>query len=634
MPPSKRRSVGLVPVENFNRAVRGTARLHDSALIALKYKCGKHTGAESTSVNSYPVSAIHHAIKDRMTVHDHLGKRPIMVKETIPDPQQIRPLLFLDRNSRINRGVDKQIISGGDHFLKRGNVIAVALRHQRGQDLVYFIERQGVHLFDRQPVAEQRFTTAVLKKVPQGFRLIETLQKHLFVIAGQHPDIAVLLPLPGTGKHPCAVLPAIHQIAQQNDADIQPVGICRIMFDGIYHRAIQVEPSVNISDHIIPGGVRNRWQPGSGSWLGPEQVTQFVEHIWTNSGSGECKNGGCVRVCIVRRRHRLGEALPQLIKYACARMLELCDEPSGSWVTACTSCDKGYVMFRRFQRMSLFLSAALAMMVAPSALAQTPDQAAPCDSGPDETMLLHPVSDHPMVPALAPVDDASVSHLASLDGFTLSANAALATQYRFRGSNLSGDQIAVQGGVDLDHAFGFYAGVWGSRLNSDVTGYGGLELDVYGGYNWRLIEGVTADVGVIAYTFPDAQANGLNFVELYSSLTFTLGPASAKAGLAWDPGSNGFAFAGFARDNLYLYSDLSVGVPSTPLTLKAHLGYTDGTRRIATNSGTFDWSIGASYKLFGPISASLDYVDAAADVPVGPINPNRGNLVGRISVNF
>ncbi len=284
--------------------------------------------------------------------------------------------------------------------------------------------------------------------------------------------------------------------------------------------------------------------------------------------------------------------------------------------------------------MSLFLFAALPMMVAPPVLAQTPDQAAPRNPAPDEAMLPHPEPDHAMVPALAPVDEASASHLVSLGEFTLSANAALATQYRFRGSNLSGDQIAVQGGVDLDHVSGFYAGAWGSRLNSDVTGYGGLELDIYGGYNWRLIEGVTADVGVIAYTFPDAPVDGLNFVELYSSLTFTLGPASAKAGLAWDPGANGFAFAGFARDNLYLYSDLSVGVPATPLTLKAHLGYTDGTRRIATNSGTFDWSIGASYKVFGPITASLDYVDAAADVPVGPINPNRGNLVGRISVNF
>lgn len=237
-------------------------------------------------------------------------------------------------------------------------------------------------------------------------------------------------------------------------------------------------------------------------------------------------------------------------------------------------------------------------------------------------------------PGIAPVEEARVSHLAAIGGLTLSANATLATQYRYRGSNLSGDQIALQGGLDVDHASGFYAGVWGSQLNNRTTGYGGVELDVYGGWSTRLTEGVTADFGVIAYTFPDAPVGGLNFVELYSSVAFSLGPATAKAGVAWDPGANGFAFAGLVRDNLYVYSDVTLGIPATPLILKAHLGYTDGTRRFASNNGTLDWSIGASYKLFGPITASLEYVDAAADVPFGPINPNSANLVGKISVNF
>jgi uncharacterized protein (TIGR02001 family) len=238
------------------------------------------------------------------------------------------------------------------------------------------------------------------------------------------------------------------------------------------------------------------------------------------------------------------------------------------------------------------------------------------------------------VPAIAPLDKATASHLASFGGFDLSANATLATQYRYRGTNLSGDRIALQGGIDLGHASGFYAGVWGSQLNDRFTGYGGVELDVYAGYAFPVMEGVTADIGVIAYTFPDAPVGDLNFFELYSSITASLGPASAKVGVAWDPGANGFAFGGFVRDNLYLHSDLSVGIPATPLTVKAHLGYTDGTRRFATNSGTFDWSIGASYTVFGPITASVEYVDNAADVPFGPINPNSGNVVGKISVNF
>jgi uncharacterized protein (TIGR02001 family) len=239
-----------------------------------------------------------------------------------------------------------------------------------------------------------------------------------------------------------------------------------------------------------------------------------------------------------------------------------------------------------------------------------------------------------LVRAIAPLDQGQASQLAALGGFSLSANAALASQYRYRGTNLSGDRIAVQGGLDLDHTSGFYIGVWGSTLDGRTTGYGDAELDIYAGYAFPIIEGVTGDVGAIAYTFPDAPAGGRNFAELTASLSASLGPARAKVGVAWDPGAGGFAFAGFVRDNLYVYSDVSVGIPATRLTLKAHLGYTDGTRRLATNSGSFDWSLGASYALFGPVSASLEYVDAGADLRQGPINPNSGTLVARISVSF
>ncbi len=237
-------------------------------------------------------------------------------------------------------------------------------------------------------------------------------------------------------------------------------------------------------------------------------------------------------------------------------------------------------------------------------------------------------------PAIAAVDLASASAIAAAGGLSVSVNAALASQYRFRGANLTGDRLALQGGIDLDHASGFYLGAWGARLGRRAAAYGAVELDVYGGWTGAVTEGVAADLGVIAYTFPDAAVAGRNFVELYGSLAFTLGPATAKAGLAWDPDARGFAFAGLVRDNLYLYSDLSIGVPGTPLTAKAHLGYTAGSRAGATNSGSCDWSIGASAPLFGPLTASLDYVDAAADVRSGPINPNRAGLVAKLSVNF
>src|SRR5690606_18219781 len=42
--------------------------------------------------------------------------------------------------------------------------------------------------------------------------------------------------------------------------------------------------------------------------------------------------------------------------------------------------------------------------------------------------------------------------------FTISGNATLVTDYRFRGFSLSDGDFAVQGGVDVGHSSGFYVG--------------------------------------------------------------------------------------------------------------------------------------------------------------------------------
>jgi uncharacterized protein (TIGR02001 family) len=47
---------------------------------------------------------------------------------------------------------------------------------------------------------------------------------------------------------------------------------------------------------------------------------------------------------------------------------------------------------------------------------------------------------------------------------TVSANAGLVSDYRFRGVSQSDKHIAVQGGVTATHKSGFYVGFWGSNL--------------------------------------------------------------------------------------------------------------------------------------------------------------------------
>src|SRR3546814_5847021 len=66
-------------------------------------------------------------------------------------------------------------------------------------------------------------------------------------------------------------------------------------------------------------------------------------------------------------------------------------------------------------------------------------------------------------------------------------------------------------------------------------------------------------------------------------------------------------------DSLYLAADLSAGIPTTPLTLSASAGYTDGGLAALAPSGHYwDWSLGASAS-FGRLTAGIKYVDT--DIP-------------------
>ena len=238
--------------------------------------------------------------------------------------------------------------------------------------------------------------------------------------------------------------------------------------------------------------------------------------------------------------------------------------------------------------------------------------------------------------AIAPLAD-TASHAADEEAqsaFTFTGNVALATQYRFRGVNLSGSEVALQGGFDVVHASGFYAGTWASTLDNDTVGYGSLELDLYGGWSGPLSEGLTGDVGFIAYTYPDAPQGDFDYYEVYANLAFSIGPAATTVGVNYDPKQDGLDFGGLTRDNLYIYTDVGICIPDTPVTINAHVGYTDGSLSFESDSKSWDWSIGASMPLVGPLTVSVAYIDAEADVATGAFNPTSSAVVGILSASF
>ena len=213
---------------------------------------------------------------------------------------------------------------------------------------------------------------------------------------------------------------------------------------------------------------------------------------------------------------------------------------------------------------------------------------------------------------------------------TISGNAALVSEYRFRGVDLSGGDIAIQGGIDISHSSGFYVGTWGSSLDEDTVGYGHTELDLYGGWSGDVASGVSADVGVIYYAYPNSPAGDFDYIEFYASGGFTLGPAEATLGVAYAPDQDSLG----NTDNLYLYGDLGVGIPNTPISLAAHLGWTDGFLTYTSDSKAFDWSVGADFAVNENLSVGVAYVDAEGSYAPGAYKFTDAAVVGTLSISF
>jgi uncharacterized protein (TIGR02001 family) len=192
--------------------------------------------------------------------------------------------------------------------------------------------------------------------------------------------------------------------------------------------------------------------------------------------------------------------------------------------------------------------------------------------------------------------------------FTVTGNVQGVTDYRFRGISLSAGDFAIQGSIGVSHESGFYVGTWASSLE-DTPVYGSTELDFYAGWTGEVTSGLTADVGMLYYVYPNGNVGDANLFEPYASLTAAVGPATAKVGInyAWDQDSLG------GDDNLYLYGELGAAIPDSPISVGAHLGWTDGALSPnyltgkSTKSG-FDYSLTGTIAMTKNLAFSLSYV--------------------------
>jgi uncharacterized protein (TIGR02001 family) len=234
-------------------------------------------------------------------------------------------------------------------------------------------------------------------------------------------------------------------------------------------------------------------------------------------------------------------------------------------------------------------------------------------------------------PALADDDTAS------MPAFTVTGSATLVTDYRFRAVSQSAGDPAIQGGITLNHSSGLYIGTWSSSINFANTGpatdavFGNQELDIFGGWTGSLGSGLTADVGLLYYAYPGGHVGKAEFFEPYASVATSFGPAKLKVGVnyAWSQD------AIYNDDNLYLYTNLDIGIPNTPLTVSGHLGYQDGPLAgsfwSSPDETTLDYSIGASATVLGHLTLGVSYIGSDAPSIDGLTDDT---VVGTLTASF
>lgn len=204
-----------------------------------------------------------------------------------------------------------------------------------------------------------------------------------------------------------------------------------------------------------------------------------------------------------------------------------------------------------------------------------------------------------VVPATAFAQDAPS------DGITISGSATVVSDYRFRGFSQSDEEAAIQGGFTVSHDSGFYVGTWGSSIGFA----GGTELDAFVGFSTEVASGVTADIGVNGYFYPGDDGAETTIFEPYASLSGDLGPASLKVGAAWSPGGQN-SLADYSA--IYVYSDVGVGIPNTPITLVGHVGYSKSDSFLGGADGdVFDYKIGVDLN-YKALTLGVAYINTDA----------------------
>ncbi len=188
-----------------------------------------------------------------------------------------------------------------------------------------------------------------------------------------------------------------------------------------------------------------------------------------------------------------------------------------------------------------------------------------------------------------------------------SGNVAIGSDYVWRGISQSNEDPAISGGFDYANGM-FYAGTWASNVDfEDGAEDTNMEVDFYGGIASSFANGISWDVGVIYYAYPDADTADYDFVELKGALGYEFATGVSVGGeVYWDPDNQNVYYQGTAG---YSFTDsFSADVSLGNYTFDGGGDYTN-------------WSLGGTYAT--PIGIDLDLRYWSTDVDATSIADDR-----------
>jgi uncharacterized protein (TIGR02001 family) len=209
----------------------------------------------------------------------------------------------------------------------------------------------------------------------------------------------------------------------------------------------------------------------------------------------------------------------------------------------------------------------------------------------------------------------------------VSFNAAVTTDYRYRGISQSRLKPALQGGADyVNNPSGFYAGTWLSTIKwvKDAGGDGSVEWDIYGGKKGEIAPGISYDVGGLYYFYPsNSLATSANTFELYGQLGY--GPGYIK----YSHSTTNLFGTSDSKGSGYLDIGANIDI-ATGLVLNLHAGH-QNVKHNSAFSYT-DYKIGVT-KDFGVCSVSLAAIYADTKAYVSPSGKNLAKTGAVLTVS-